>query len=185
MSERRQVPAGDDLDVQVAAVDRPVPIGREQAVYPLPVEVDGGPVRRQGQIVHAQRHTELAGRLFDKEIEIVVGKLLGVRAPSDCPRRWCSTVGAIGRQPGPPQLADVAADDRQGCGDELRPGRRRQDQRRRNLDGRDVAGRFDPYIATAQPGTIGAGVDVQDVRREVEEAADGERSAGRDLHADP
>jgi hypothetical protein len=60
----------------------------------------------------------------------------------------------------------------------------RQDERRRDLDRGDVAGRLDPRVALVELGAIGPGVDAQCVGREAEVVADGELRASGDLHAE-
>ena len=85
MSERSEIAAGDDLDVQVAPVDGPVPVGGEEAYGPGAGEVDGGALRRQRQLPDLDGDAEVAGGLFDDEVEVVVGELAALGASGDRP----------------------------------------------------------------------------------------------------
>ncbi len=173
-----RIAAGDDLDVQVAPVDGPVPVGGEDPLGPGAGEVDGGALRRQGQLPDLDGDAEVAGVCSTSEVEVVVGELVALGASRDRPHGRCSSVGAHRCvEAGPPELTDVPADDRLRRRREAPVRRRREDERRGHLDGGDVAGRFHPLVA-GQLRPVGAGIDAQGVGGEVEQVADGELGPG-------
>ena len=155
----------------------------EQAVGPLPFEVDGGALRRQRQVVDLERHPEVAGRLLDDEVEVVDGELGDVGAVGDRPHRRQarqSPSGAISRA----RHSSLTSPWLIGCGERRTgsaDGGDRISEAGTSIDVTSAAGstRSSPAIERR---AVGPRIDAQGVGGEVEEVADRELGAGRDLH---
>ena len=112
VAERRQVAALDELDVQVAAMDRPVPVGDEDPRRPQAGEVDGRALRRQRQGGDLQRQPVGSGRLLDEVAEVLRRDVRVVVAVGERPHSRTAVEVVAGGELRPPQLADPGRRDR-------------------------------------------------------------------------